>query len=140
MRRPGRTTAQVYQALTRGVLVRVAAHYLPEDSTPSAPRHVWSYQVEIENHGDETVQLMSRRWLITDGLNRTEEVSGEGVVGEQPILKPREAFRYSSRCQLPTTSGVMRGIYQMITPPGDVFDAEIPAFSLHLPEADKKVN
>lgn len=140
MKRPDRHTVPVYEAVSRAVLVRVAATYVPEDSSPRTPRHVWSYQVEIENHGDETVQLMTRRWLITDGHNRTEEITGEGVVGEQPVLKPREAFRYSSRCQLATPSGLMSGTYQMITANGDVFEAEIPTFSLHQPGARQRLN
>ncbi|WP_227586181.1 Co2+/Mg2+ efflux protein ApaG, partial [Klebsiella aerogenes] len=76
---------------------------------------MWAYMVEIENHGCETIQLISRRWTIVDALNRAQEVSGAGVVGEQPELKPREAFRYTSGCPLPTSSGTMRGVYQMLT-------------------------
>jgi ApaG protein len=130
----------VYEATTRGVLIRVVANYLPEQSDPIEARYFWSYTIEIENHGEETVQLISRRWLITDGRNKTEEVSGPGVVGEQPRLKPREAFRYTSGCPLATPSGAMRGAFQMLTDGGEVFDAEIPAFSLHLPGAHRAVN
>lgn len=143
MNRPPRrpqTEASTYQALTRGVLVRVTPSYLPEQSDPVESRYVWAYTIEIENHGQETVQLISRRWLITDALNRTEEVVGPGVVGEQPRLKPREAFRYTSGCPLTTSSGEMRGTYQMVTDEGETFDAEIPAFSLHLPGAHRIVN
>jgi ApaG protein len=130
----------VYESTTRGVLVRVVANYLPDQSDPLESRYTWGYTVEIENHGQETVQLISRRWLITDGRNQTEEVTGPGVVGEQPLLKPREAFRYSSGCPLNTPTGEMRGAFQMLTDDGDVFDAVIPAFSLHLPGAHKAVN
>jgi len=137
-RRQSRTP--VYEKTTRGVLVRVVAHYLPQQSDPIEQRYTWSYTIEIENHGTETVQLVSRRWLITDGRNQTEEVNGPGVVGEQPKLKPREAFRYTSGCPLTTPSGEMRGTFQMLTDEGEVFDAEIPAFSLHLPGAHKAVN
>ncbi|OYW99985.1 MAG: Co2+/Mg2+ efflux protein ApaG, partial [Caulobacter vibrioides] len=77
---------------------------------------------------------------ITDAFNRVNEVEGSGVVGEQPELKPREAFRYVSNCPLPTPSGAMRGSYQMVTHEGDLFDAEIPEFSLHLPGAAMKLN
>ena len=101
---------------------------------------MWLYTVEIENHGVETVQLISRAWTITDGLNRVSEVEGSGVVGEQPELQPREAFRYVSNCPLPTSSGAMVGRYQMMTEAGEAFDANIPEFSLHLPGAARRVN
>jgi ApaG protein len=130
----------VYEASTRGVVVRVKTNYLTEQSDPVESRYVWAYTIEIENHSEDTVQLISRRWLITDGRNRTEEVSGAGVIGEQPRLKPREAFRYTSGCPLTTPSGEMRGAYQMLTDAGDAFEAEVPAFSLHLPGAHRKVN
>lgn len=125
----------VYEARTRDIVVRVRPSYLPRESVPDEGRHVWAYTVEIENHGKETVQLVSRHWIITDGLNRVEEVRGEGVVGEQPTLGPREAFRYNSGCPLPTPSGTMGGTYQMITDEGETFEVEIPQFSLHLPGA-----
>lgn len=130
----------VYEATTRGIVVRVVTNYLPGQSDPIESRYVWAYMIEIENHSDETVQLVSRKWLITDGLNRTEEVAGPGVVGEQPRLKPRDAFRYTSGCPLSTPSGEMRGSYQMVTDDGDMFEAEVPAFSLHLPGAHRSVN
>jgi ApaG protein len=130
----------VYEATTRGVTVRVAPSYMPDQSDPAEGRHFWSYTVEIENHGKEAVQLISRHWRITDGRNRTEEFRGPGVVGEQPHLRPREAFRYTSGCPLNTTSGEMRGAYQMLTDAGETFDVEIPAFSLHLPGAHRAMN
>ena len=130
----------VYEASTRGVVVRVKTNYLTEQSDPIESRYVWAYTIEIENHSEDTVQLISRRWLITDGRNHTEEVSGAGVIGEQPRLKPREAFRYTSGCPLTTPSGEMRGAYQMLTDAGEAFEAEVPAFSLHLPGAHRKVN
>jgi ApaG protein len=139
---PRRTSRDqpVYEATTRGVVVRVVSEYHPAHSDPLEGRYFWNYTIEIENRGAETVQLISRRWLITDALNRTEEVAGPGVIGEQPRLKPQEAFRYTSGCPLSTPSGEMRGTYQMLTDEGEVFDAEIPAFSLHLPEARRVVN
>ena len=130
----------MYQALTRGVLVRVYPAYLEGESDPDESHYVWAYTVEIENHGEETVQLISRHWIITDGLNRVHEVVGEGVVGEQPVLGPREAFRYTSMCPLTTTSGAMRGAYRMMTDAGEPFMAEIPEFSLHLPGASKQAH
>jgi ApaG protein len=129
-----------YQATTRGIIVKVAPAFLPGQSDAQKSRYVWSYTIEIENHSEETVQLISRRWLITDALNRTETVTGAGVVGEQPTLKPREAFRYTSACPLSTPSGDMRGAYQMLTDAGETFEVEVPAFSLHLPGAQRSVN
>jgi ApaG protein len=130
----------LYEATTRDILVRVEPRYLAEQSDEREGRFVWSYTVEIENHGQETVQLLSRRWLITDALNQTESVVGAGVTGEQPTLKPREAFRYSSVCPLSTSSGEMRGAYQMVSDAGEAFEVEIPAFSLHLPSARRTLN
>jgi ApaG protein len=139
-RRPPSPERAVYQAVTRNILVRVAPSFLASDSDPENGRFVWAYTVEIENHGEETVQLISRHWIITDAMNRTEEVTGEGVVGEQPVLGPREAFRYSSGCPLKTPSGAMRGSYRMMTDAGEPFDIEIPEFSLHLPGAASKAH
>jgi ApaG protein len=140
IRRRGSKDAPVYEATTNDILVRVVANYMPDQSDPEAGRWFWGYVVEIENHGVETVQLISRHWIITDSQNRVQEVRGEGVVGEQPVLKPREAFRYTSGCPLPTTSGSMRGAYQMVTDDGDPFDVMIPEFSLDLPGARRVVN
>ena len=129
-----------YEARTRDIVVRVSPVYLPEESSVEAGLYLWAYTVEIENHGAETVQLISRYWKITDALNRSNEVEGSGVVGEQPELRPREAFRYVSNCSLPTPSGAMVGRYQMMTESGEVFDADIPEFSLHLPGATRRYN
>jgi len=139
-RRPDAPERPVYQALTRHILVRVLPAYMPEESEPETGRYVWSYTVEIENHGSETVQLISRHWIITDAMNRVEEVQGEGVVGEQPTLGPREAFRYNSACPLTTSSGAMRGSYRLMTDGGEPFDVEIPEFSLHLPGAASRAH
>ncbi|MBX3481712.1 MAG: Co2+/Mg2+ efflux protein ApaG [Caulobacter sp.] len=140
IRKRGTSDSPVYEARTRDVVVRVKANYAPNQSDPVENLYFWNYTVEIENHGQETVQLVSRRWVITDGQNRREELRGRGVVGEQPILRGREAFRYVSGCPLETPSGVMSGAYQMLTDDGDAFEAEIPEFSLHLPGAAKKLN
>ena len=129
-----------YEARTRDVLVRVRPEHLPEQSEPDAGRWVWAYHVEVENHGAESVQLVARHWVITDARGRVEEVRGPGVVGEQPVLEPGEALRYTSGCPLPTPSGAMEGEYEMVTAAGDRFDAAIPAFSLDLPDARRTVN
>jgi ApaG protein len=139
-RRSAGSDFPVYEARTEDVLVRVVANYLPEQSDPVESRYVWGYMVEIENHGKIGLQLISRHWVITDAMNRTEEVTAPGVVGEQPELAPGEAFRYSSACPLSTDSGAMHGAYKMLTEDGETFDAEIPAFSLHLPTARRVLN
>ena len=138
--RPTAVARPTYEAVTRGVTVRVRPTFLPQESDRHENRYVWGYLVEIENRGPETIQLITRHWIITDALNRTEEIRGEGVVGEQPTLKPGEAWRYNSFCPLTTPSGAMRGSYQMLTDAGEMFDVEIPEFSLHLPDATKRMN
>ena len=140
LRRFGAKENPVYEARTRDIVVRVSPSYQTEQSAPEEGRWFWTYTVEIENHGAETVQLVSRHWVITDGLNRREDVRGPGVVGEQPVLKPRDAYRYTSGCPLPTPSGVMRGTYLMQSDAGETFDVDIPEFSLDLPGARRVVN
>ncbi|MDB5459410.1 MAG: Co2+/Mg2+ efflux protein ApaG [Caulobacteraceae bacterium] len=130
----------VYVQETRGITVRVTPSFLPEQSSRERGRYVWAYTVEIENRSTAEVQLVSRHWIITDALNRTEEVKGAGVVGEQPELKPGEAYRYASACPLTTPSGIMRGSYRMVTPEGDTFEVHVPQFSLDLPDARKRMN
>jgi ApaG protein len=131
--------AQVYEAETRGVAVRVVTSYLPDQSEPPK-RWVWAYQIEIENRGEATVQLISRRWTITDAMGRVEEVEGPGVVGEQPVLHPGQSHSYVSGCPLGTPSGSMVGSYRMQVEGGEAFDAAIPAFSLDMPGARRSLN
>ncbi|MBC6982913.1 Co2+/Mg2+ efflux protein ApaG [Caulobacter sp. 17J80-11] len=131
--------SHVYEAQTRGLVVRVSPEYLPEHSDPEAGRWFWAYTIELENRGEDVVQLISRHWVITDARGKVEEVEGLGVVGEQPILNPGEAYRYTSGCALETTSGVMVGTYRMEVD-GGWFDAAIPAFSLDLPGLRRTVN
>lgn len=133
-------SSETYEATTRGIRVRVQPAYLAGRSNPGASRYVWSYTVDIENCGAMTVQLLSRRWIISDAVNRIEVVAGPGVVGEQPILRPGETFRYVSGCPLTTASGAMHGTYQMRIEDGEDFDVAIPMFSLHLPQAKHRVN
>jgi len=128
-----------YAATTGGVTVRVAPRYLPDQSDPFEPRHVWSYHVRIENHGAAPVQLLARHWVITDGEGRREVVDGPGVIGQQPRIEPGGAFDYVSGCPLATPSGTMHGHYAMIGAAGG-FDAAIPAFALELPGAAPSVH
>jgi ApaG protein len=126
-----------YAATTRAITIRVAPRYHPEQSDPSAPRHVWSYHVRIENHGLYAVQLLTRHWEISDAYGRTEVVEGDGVIGQQPLIEPGQAFDYMSGCPLATPSGRMVGHYGMTSETGQ-FDAQIPAFVLERPVADRR--
>jgi ApaG protein len=121
------------EAVTNNVRVEVESQYAPERSQPFQSEWFFHYTVRITNEGDETVQLLSRHWIITDATGHTQEVRGPGVVGEQPVLSPGEAFQYKSGCPLKTSTGVMRGTYQMVTEDGEHFDVEIAPFALHEP-------
>ncbi len=120
-------------ATTRGIHVRVAVSYLPEQSSPQAGRWFWSYHIRIENDGDRPVQLLARHWKIRDSRGVEQEVRGEGVVGETPLIAPGGSFDYVSGCPLDTASGTMRGSYRMVSDDGSMFDIEIPQFSLLSP-------
>jgi ApaG protein len=138
---PASAPSSPYEASTRDILVRVRAFFLDDQSEPENGRYVWAYRVAVENHGAETVQLVRRTWRITDAKGHTEQVHGEGVVGEQPVLKPGQAFEYTSGTPLPTPSGFMTGTYHMVVRPGgEAFDVAIPSFSLDSPHADGRVH
>jgi ApaG protein len=121
------------EAVTRNVRVSVNCEYAPERSRPAARHWFFVYTITIANEGDQVVQLMTRRLIITDGDNHVEEVRGPGVVGKQPLLGPGESFTYSSGCPLPTPFGVMEGTYQMVTPEGERFEVRIAPFALSEP-------
>ena len=129
-----------YSAETHDVIVRVRPSYLAGQSDPEAGRWVWAYQVEIVNCRAEPVQLLARHWTITDGLGRTEEVRGPGVVGEQPVIPPGGSHSYASGCPLSTPSGAMVGTYTMADEKGARFEVAIPAFSLDVPGAGRVLN
>ncbi len=120
---------------TRGVRVEVRSAFVPERSAPQENHYFFAYRVRISNVGEETVHLVSREWIITDADGNVEQVTGPGVVGEQPILEPGEHFEYTSFCPLPTSLGSMHGSYQMVAAGGERFDAEIAPFSLAVPTA-----
>lgn len=122
--------APMSDAVTESVRVEVMAQHSPENSKPGQGEWVFQYTVRITNQGSETVQLLSRHWIITDGLEETRDVKGPGVVGEQPILAPGASFKYSSWCPLKTPTGTMRGTYQMAGADGRRFDIEIAPFAL----------
>lgn len=130
----------MYEAVTRGIRIRVAPLYLEEQSKPDEGYFFWAYTVDILNEGSETVRLRSRIWRITDARGHTEEVRGPGVVGQTPVLAPGESFTYTSGCPLPTPSGIMAGSYQMSDASGRLFDVAVPAFSLDSPFASRSLN
>ena len=130
----------MFSAVTQKIKVTVRPEFAPDRSEPSDNRYFWTYTIEIANLGGTTVQLTHRHWRITDGEGRLEEVKGPGVVGEQPTLKPGQAFRYTSGCPLKTPSGIMAGSYRMVDEDGQAFAVEIPAFSLDSPYARRVLN
>jgi len=139
-KRAAEVAFQPYEATTRGIRIRVEPKYMEEQSSPEDSHFVWSYAVEISNDGNETVQLKSRMWRITDALGRTEEVRGAGVVGQTPVIEPGKAFHYTSGCPLKTPQGIMVGSYQMTDEAGQLFDVAIPAFSLDSPYTRRSMN
>ena len=130
----------MYELMTREIVVRVEPEFMAEESAPEDDYYVWSYTVEIENHGTETIQLRAREWQITDASGRTQEVHGDGVVGVQPVLAPGDGYEYSSGTPLSTPSGLMAGTYTVQTDTGELFDVRVPAFSLDSPHEVRSLN
>lgn len=118
--------------LTRGFRISVSPRYMPEHSDPSEPRYVFAYRIRIANQSEVAAQLLSRRWVIVDGNDRSHTVEGEGVVGQQPVLAPGQVHEYSSFCPLPTPWGTMEGAYLMrrLGPDGESFEIQIGRFFL----------
>ena len=115
------------------IRIKVATNYVDEHSEPDVDRYVFAYTITIENLSDVPAQLLSRHWVITDANGKVQEVSGDGVVGEQPKLAPGETYRYSSGAVLETPVGAMQGSYRMQADDGSDFDAPIPPFTLAVP-------
>jgi ApaG protein len=132
--------SKLYRAITKEIVVSVVPTYLEAQSSPGSSQYFWAYRVTIENQGQETVQLRSRHWMITNARGEFTEVKGAGVVGAQPVLKPGESFEYTSGADLNTTSGMMGGAYQMESESGERFDIEIPTFSLDSPNQSVLLN
>lgn len=120
---------------TQGIRIQVKAMYVPENSRPREHHFFFAYRIRISNEGDQTAQLLSRHWIITDADGHVEEVRGPGVVGETPMLGPGTTFEYTSYCPLKTAVGTMQGSYTMVRPDGETFDAEIRPFTLAVPHA-----
>jgi ApaG protein len=121
------------EATTRGVRVSVLSEFASDRSRPSQQQWFFLYTITISNEGEDTVQLLSRHWIITDGGGHIEEVKGPGGVGQQPVLGPGETFTYTSGCPLSTPFGKMEGTYQMATRDGEFFDAVVAPFTLSEP-------
>jgi len=130
----------MYERVTRGIRVSVRPNYLEDQSDPGEGRFVWAYTVRIDNDSGDVVRLRTRHWRITDAQGVTEEVAGDGVVGEQPEIRPGEGFEYTSGAPLPTPSGLMVGRYGMETRDGEAFDVDIPAFSLDSPHELRQIH
>jgi ApaG protein len=126
----GSELAPMSEAVTNDIRVEVLSRHAPEHSRSLQGEWVFQYTVRITNRGLDTVQLISRHWIITDALDHVEEVVGPGVVGEQPVLAPGESYKYSSWCPLKTPTGMMRGTYQMVGANGQQFDIEVAPFGL----------
>jgi ApaG protein len=122
-----------HSARTGDVIVRVSVSFLPEQSEPGRGHWFWAYHIRIENAGPRPVQLLTREWIISDGRGGRNEVRGEGVVGEQPVIEPGAAFDYVSGCPLPTPTGSMHGKYFMAGADGERFAVDIPRFPLIAP-------
>lgn len=130
----------MYRAVTRQIEVTVEPNFMPERSSAENSRFFWSYTIAITNTGEETVQLRTRHWIITDASGNQQEVRGEGVVGEQPTIAPGERYEYTSGVPLSTASGFMTGRYQMVSETGERFEIEVPTFSLDSPHHKRVLN
>jgi ApaG protein len=125
----------VSDTTTNGIRVQVTTKYLPERSSPRDQEYWFAYFIRISNIGVDTAQLISRHWVITNTEGEEEEVRGDGVVGDQPVLAPGAFYNYNSFCHLKTPVGTMHGEYTMKTPAGETFEARIAPFTLAVPHA-----
>jgi ApaG protein len=128
----------MYRAVTRQIEVTVEPNFHPDRSERG--QYFWSYTIVIVNSGNETVQLRTRHWTITDATGHRQEVRGEGVIGKQPVLAPGERFEYTSGVPLTTASGIMTGRYQMVSESGERFEIDVPTFSLDSPDNERVLN
>ena len=127
--------SRVSDTTTNGIRVQVTPKYLADRSSPKDKEYWFAYFIRISNVGTETAQLISRHWVITNADGEEEEVRGDGVVGEQPVLAPGTYYDYNSFCNLKTSVGTMHGEYTMVTPSGETFEARIAPFTLAAPNA-----
>ena len=130
----------MYSHTKHHIKVTVSPLYLEEQSDPLESHYVWAYTIQLENNGEQTVQLLNRYWHITDANGRVQEVRGAGVVGEQPVLEAGDHFQYTSGAALKTPSGIMTGNYEMAGKDGKRFLIDIPTFSLDSPDQVRRPN
>ena len=130
----------MYKAITHNIQVTALPEFLAERSEPDDERFFWAYTIEITNMSDRDVKLLKRHWVVTDANGQRHEIKGVGVVGEQPLLRPGESFRYTSGCPLSPPSGIMQGRYEMVAGDTKPFEVAIPAFSLDSPYVRKVLN
>ena len=130
----------MYCQTTKSIRVSVEITFLEKQSSPRESHFVWAYEIKIENLGSANVQLLNRKWSITDANGQTQVVEGPGVVGEQPLIQPGESFEYISGTPLKTPSGLMVGVYEMADSQGIEFNVNVPAFSLDSPHQTVKLN
>jgi ApaG protein len=130
----------MYSKTTHGIKVTAIPEYLRKDSSPEEGKFLWLYTITIENFNTRTVQLLRRKWLITDQQGTSFVIEGDGVIGEQPIIKPGEGYKYLSGTPLSTPSGIMMGSYFLVDDDGKSFEVDIPAFSLDSPHHNKLMN
>ena len=130
----------MYETETNKICVRVEPVFIEEQSEPDDSVYFWAYTVEIENQSDVTIQLRSRFWSITDAHGQVREIRGSGVIGQEPVIPPGKRFTYTSGAPLTTPSGFMVGSYQMEYETGEMFNVDIPAFSLDSPFANRSLN
>lgn len=123
----------LFERRTKDVIVRVEPEYLADQSSPSDGRFIWAYTVEIDNQSQDDLRVTGRYWHIADSRGQVQEVRGQGVVGEKPVVRAGESFRYTSGAPLSAPSGMMSGSYRMETEDGDIFDVAIPVFVLDSP-------
>ena len=128
-------TTMIESFTQHAIIINVETAYLPEQSDPDKKRYVFSYHITITNNDQQPVQLLRRRWLITDGDEQVQEVEGEGVIGEQPVIAPQQSFSNTSGTVISTKVGSMQGHYQMQTDDGQTFNADIEPFTLAQPNA-----
>ena len=131
---------QLFEQRTRDVIIRVEPEYLAEQSSHADSRYIWAYTVEIDNQSAEDLKVTDRFWKIADSRGQMQEVRGKGVVGEKPVIKAGEIFRYTSGAPLTAPSGMMLGAYTMQAESGESFDAQIPAFLLDSPHEGLVLN
>jgi len=130
----------MYSKTTHGIKVTATPEYLKKDSSPEDDKYLWLYTITIENFNNSTVQLLRRKWLITDEQGISFTIEGDGVIGKQPVIKPGEGFKYFSGTPLSTPSGMMMGSYYLVNEEGEGFEVDIPPFSLDSPYHKKMLN